>query len=206
MPALIPKGKQILNNPSSNSGQTGTTPDHIDRESSFLHTQLRPSPQGAEFEVRKLNTDVCDTRQHRQFPEFSWNSNIPSEETSPCFVNRRGNFSEQRGRKPLSKLPGSLGCSKGGFVSVFPFVQYWSYFATASEETSRVLLICTKMRSIGNSCSLEMVTLHVGFGWIETETQRPGIDLRQRQTKHSSRTKFDLLSVFFLFFCRSCSS
>lgn len=27
-------------------------------------------------------------------------------------------------KKPLSKLPGSLGCSKGGFVSVFPFVQY----------------------------------------------------------------------------------
>lgn len=71
MPALIPKGKQILNNPSSNSGQTGTTPDHIDREASFLHTQLRPSPQGAEFEVRKLNTDVYGTRQHGQFPEFS---------------------------------------------------------------------------------------------------------------------------------------
>lgn len=205
MPALIPKGKQILNNPSSNSGQTGSTPDHIDPESSFLHTQLRPSPQGAEFEVRKLNTDVYDTRQHWQFPEFSWNNNIPSEETSPRFVNRRGNFSELRGKKPLNKLPGSLGYSKGGFVSVFPFVQYWSCFATASEETSTVLLICTKMRSIENSCFLEMVTLHVGFGWIERETQRADIGLGQRQTKYSSRTKFDLLSVISFFFCRSCS-
>lgn len=60
-PALIPKGKQIHNNPSPNSVQTGSTPDHVSCEASFplREAQTNPSQAVAEFEVTKSHIQMC---------------------------------------------------------------------------------------------------------------------------------------------------
>lgn len=41
----------------------------------------------------------------------------------------------------------------------------------ASEETFKFLLTHTEMRAIENPCFLEIVTLNVEFGWIESDGQ-----------------------------------
>lgn len=84
MPALIPKGKQIHNNPSSNSVQTGTAPDHASWEASFPHSKAQCNHSQASLNLRSashIRRSVWPS-QHRRLPWLIWNENTYSQEIS----------------------------------------------------------------------------------------------------------------------------